>query len=603
MLAAATAVAAQVPPAEWSWRMVATVAVPLAALVPVLSAGGVAYAGLFGIVLGAIALWARRQPSTRRAQPLRRLAGYGALGLVLFLSFSAPSLADAVRFGSTVNSELSGPVLGQLLRALPLEQVGGIWWAEDWRLPVAAGIRWDVNRIALVTVFVFAAVGIVLAMRRREGAVLAGLLAVAGVVAAIGPRTSPYGESKLYVILSPFLVLAAAFGIWALFIALAPGGRRDRALPRARHPLFRRDRLSRGAIGAGRSHGGDGGHRSRCARPRARAPQRERGVGQVLYRDGQVDEPGEIWFGPYPWELRTGFAQVAQHYDLDQLQLWYVNSFPAIVTRRAPDASRPPASFRLAYENRYYELWLRDTRSTAWLRHARTGVVHHLPLQGTMTSQVRPRCSTILRFARQATSGQYLVAARGPDDVKLDPTRVQRSPGWPPSPSLAETIVPLTPGQAQGSVFVPGGRYRVWLYGSSGRPIGALVDGHRVGTLKQVNTPAQWKDVGFVSLARGRHDLEIQRPGGSLAPATAIRAGSARSSCSRSSARRWSAFARDEARSLCGKRLGLGRDRRARRARLGTQGRLGRPLAARPWATLVAIPVRVTATAWGPGAL
>ena len=85
--------------------------------------GGVAYAGLFGLVLCAIALWARRRPAARRTQPLRRLVGYVALGLVLFLSFSAPSLADALRFGSSVNDELSGTVLGQLLRPLPLEQV------------------------------------------------------------------------------------------------------------------------------------------------------------------------------------------------------------------------------------------------------------------------------------------------------------------------------------------------------------------------------------------------------------------------------------------------------------------------------------------------
>jgi hypothetical protein len=517
-LGVATAVAAERPPEEWSWRMVATVAVPLAALVPVLSAGGVAYAGLFGVVLGVIALWTRRRPAARRAQPLRRLAGYGALGLVLFLFFSAPSLADALRFGGTVKSELSGPVLGQLLRPLPLEQVGGIWFAEDWRLPVAPGIRWDVNRLALALVFVFAAVGILLAIRRRGGVVLAGLLAVAGAVAAIGPRTSPYGESKLYVILSPFLLLAAALGVWA---------------------LFSRTRLAGGALAlflaAGILYSDAIAYREVRLAPVDRMEAMEdiaraaRGHGLVLhneneewakyfYRDGRVDSPGEIWFGPYPWELRKGFAQIGGYYDLDELQLWYVNAFPAIVTRRAPDASRPPASFRLAYQNRYYQLWLRNTKSTAWLRHARTGVVHHLGIQGLMTSQVRVPCSGIVRFARRAKPGQVLVAAHRPGNVVLQPTQVPHSAGWVPSPAVEATIVPVTPGSAHAKLFVPGGRYEAWMYGTSGRPISAFVDGRRIGALKQVNTPEKWVDVGEVTLGRGEHELAIQRPGGSLAP-------------------------------------------------------------------------------------
>jgi hypothetical protein len=521
-LAVATAVAAARPLDEWNWSTVATAAVPLAALVPVLSAGGVAYAGLFGLVLCALALAALRRPSVRGVQPLRRLAGYAALGVVLFLSFSAPSLADALRFGSTVNDELSGTVLGQLLRPLPLEQVGGIWWAEDWRLPVAAGVRWDLNRLALALIFVLAAVGIVLVIRRRRGAILVGLLAVAGAAAAIGPRTSPYGESKLYVILSPFVVLAAALGVWALWsrsrvagsvvaLFLAGGILYSDAIAYREVRLAPIDRMQAMEDIA------------RVARGHGLVLHNENEEwAKYFYRDGQVDSPGEIWFGPHPWELRTGFAQVAQHYDLDEVQLSFANAFPVIVTRRSPDASRPPASFRLAYENRYYEMWLRNTRSTAWLRHdSGTGVLRHLPIQGAMASQARVQCSRILRFARQAAPGQMLVAAHRPDDVALRPTQVRRSFGWASAPDLPGTIFPMTPGQASAKLFVPGGRYRVWMYGTSGRAINAIIDGRRVGSFKQVNTPRQWNDVATVSLARGRHELEMQRPGGSFAPGNA----------------------------------------------------------------------------------
>jgi hypothetical protein len=521
-LAAATGVAAQRPPQEWSWSTAAAAAVPLAALVPVLSAGGIAYAGFFGLFVVAIVLLARRFARPAATQSPRRLAGIALVGGALFLALSAPSLADALRFGNTVNDQLSGSVLGQLLRPLPLEQVGGIWWAEDWRLPVADGLHWDVNRIALALVFISAAAGIAWTLRRRRWSALAGLVAVAAAVLVLGPRTSPYGESKLYVIMSPFLLLAAGIGVWALFTRLRVAGVVLAAFLAA--GVLYSDAIAYREVRLAPID------RMEAMEDMARATKGQSLVlhaeweewAKYFYRDSRVNSAGEVWFGPHPWELRQGFAQVAIHYDLDAAQLWYLESFPAIVTRRAPDESRPPANFRLAHENRYYQLWLRDSRSRAWLRHARTEVVDHLPLQGAMTSKATPRCATLRRFARRAKPGQQLVAAVAPETVTFDPVHAKdRSLGWPPAQDVAGTIVPATPGGASGSRFVPGGRYRVWMYGTSGRPIEGFVDGRRVGSFKDVNSPGQWNDVATVSLTRGRHVLGIKRPGGSLAPGDA----------------------------------------------------------------------------------
>jgi hypothetical protein len=522
MLAAATGVAVQRQPQEWTWSTAAAVAVPLAALVPVLSAGGIAYAGFFGLFVIAIVLVARRFVRPAAWQSPKRLAGIALLGGALFLVLSAPSLADALRFGNTVNDQLSGSVLGQLLRPLPLEQVGGIWWAEDWRLPVGDSLHWDVNRIALALVFIFAAAGIAWTLRRRGWSALAGLVAVAAAVLVLGPRTSPYGESKLYVILSPFLVLAAGIGVWALFTRvraagvvvgafLALGVLYSDAIAYRQVRLAPIDRMQ-------------------AMEDMARATKGQALVlhaeweewAKYFYRDSRVNSAGEVWFGPHPWELREGYAQVAIHYDLDAAQLWYVESFPAIVTRRAPDESRPPANFHLAHQNRYYQLWLRDSRSRDWLRHARTEVVDHLPLQGTMTSQARPTCATLRRFAGRAKPGQELVAAVAPDLVTFDPVKAaDRSKGWPPAQDVTDTIVPATPGRASGTELVPSGRYRVWMYGTSGRTISGFIDGRKVGSFKDVNSPGQWNDVATVTLAGGRHELAIERPTGSLAPGDA----------------------------------------------------------------------------------
>jgi len=502
VIATACALAASNDTTRWTTGAVAAIVVVLAALLPILSAGGIAYAAVFGAGLLIVAL-------TQRGQSVRSLAARALGGAVLFALLNAASLVAAVRFSSKVNDQIGITALGQLLRPLPFEQLGGVWFAEDWRLQVAPGVRWDVDRLLLALVFVFALVGIVTAIRRRPALVLG--LASAGITAAvIAPNTAPYGDSKLMVILSPFIALMATMGAWA---------------------LSTRWRLASALVTLGIAAGVVGSASIIYREVRLAPPDRiaalediaraAKGHGLVLhnefeeyakyfYRDAKVDVPVEVYASPKPAELRVGIPLIAQQYDLDEMKIRYVTSFPAIVLRKAPDTSRPPANFHLAYQNDFYELWLRDRR---------VRVVDHLPIQQTFAAQGEASCDTIGNFARRARNGESLVAARGPAPVVMDPTLAPvRSSGWPPSPTAAGTIVPLTPGGAENRLFVPGGTYRVWLYGSSGRPISAIIDGRDVGALKHVNTFEQWIQVGQVTLSRGRHELEIHRPGGSFAP-------------------------------------------------------------------------------------
>ena len=513
-LAAATGVAATVAPREWTARSVVALVVPLAATVPTLSTGGIAYAGLLALVPFGGALIANWRDARDRPRRLRALAGQAAVGVGCFLVLTAFTLADAFRFNSTVNSELSGTQLGQLLRPLPLGQVGGIWWADDWRLPVTPSGTWTLNLVLLVLLFAAAAVGVLVLLRRRRGQVLAGLFAVAAAIVVIGPRTSPYGESKLFVIATPFVVLAAAFGLGALRgrVPRAAGGIVAVALLGG---ILYSDAIAYRAV-----------RLAPVERMEAMADIADatRGMGLVLhhdndewskyfYRDERVQSPGEIWWGVKPWELRSGFAQVNQFYDLDELQLPYVTQFRAIVTRTSPDGSRPPASFRPTRRNRFYQLWERDPRVT---------VVSHMPLQRPFDAQLQPSCAAIRRFARrQARPGDELVAARAPQTVVMTPVEAGLAASWKPSPELKGAIVPFGPGRARAERDLDGGRYRVWLQGSSGRPVYAVIDGRRVGAMQQVNTTRQWTDVGSISLPAGRHRLEIVRPGGSLGPGDA----------------------------------------------------------------------------------
>jgi hypothetical protein len=98
----------------------------------------------------------------------------------------------------------------------------------------------------------------------------------------------------------------------------------------------------------------------------------------------------------------------------------------------------------------------------------------------------------------------------------LDPAHTPIPRGWH---FLGNGLVqPNVPGSMAAQRRTPAGRFRVWIRGSSGRPLSALVDGRLVGSPQQVNGPGQWMYAGEVTRAAGEHRIELRRPHGSLAP-------------------------------------------------------------------------------------
>jgi hypothetical protein len=71
--------------------------------------------------------------------------------------------------------------------------------------------------------------------------------------------------------------------------------------------------------------------------------------------------------------------------------------------------------------------------------------------------------------------------------------------------------------------FQASGPSRVWLRGSAFRKLEVLIDGQPVGTVRELNAPSQWMEVGRVQLAPGTHRLELVRPTRSLRPGDAQR--------------------------------------------------------------------------------
>jgi hypothetical protein len=210
-------------------------------------------------------------------------------------------------------------------------------------------------------------------------------------------------------------------------------------------------------------------------------------------------------------ELRRSEAAIGYSYDLDDQKLSYVESFPWIVLRRGPATGRPPANYRLAYENGSYAVWRRE---------AAPEVLRHLALGRPQVSDDLPRCSAIRRFARGAPAGSRLVAAKVPERGFVDlPNATDRSRNWKRIRTIGGPLLELFgPGRASGDAQLKGGTYRVWVRGSFGRPVSVWIDGRQVGEVDGINTPRGWFSAARIELPAGVHKVEVSRSGGNLAP-------------------------------------------------------------------------------------
>ena len=489
--------------------VVAQLGIVFAAGLVIFSTAAVAYAGVFALVLTAAVVaspW-RPPPVT-----LGKAAGVGAAVMVLA---ALPGLADAIAFGSTASEYYAAEgglegqnavaFLGHLIRPLPIYEAVGFWPNQDYRVPLS-GVQSTVSGAYIVLTVALLLVTAVAELRgRRLGALLALVPALVVWVVA-SSRLGPYAEAKLLVLLAPAVVFAAGMGAWhvgrrvpvagALLGAVVAGAvLMSDAL--AYHgvrlaPVERLEALRAAAERAGPDE-------------LVLAPEWEEWT-KYFAADRRVNVAPES-FSPRPVKLRQEFSYFAHSIDLDLMELSYVQRFPAILLRRSPDASRPPANYGLAYRNRFYELWRREPGRE---------VLEHMPLQQLHQASVSPSCPELLAMAERAPAGTELVGARREPPALFDfPRRV--TAGWVPT-YMPGVVVPTQPGDPSGRVALKEGRYRVWLRGSTGRRLSVFLDGRRVGRVKGVNTPEQWLPAGEVQVGDGVHAVRLLRPGGSLAP-------------------------------------------------------------------------------------
>jgi hypothetical protein len=210
---------------------------------------------------------------------------------------------------------------------------------------------------------------------------------------------------------------------------------------------------------------------------------------------------------PQQVQLRSPTYFYGHYFDLDQELLSFVERYPIIVTRRSPSASRPPANYRLVYQNRYY---------LGWRRSPRPLVLRHLPEQSLYSSASTVDCRSLRSLVAGAPAGTELAAAVAPELSWFEPLYApDRSFGWGIVPGQSGAIIANTPGHASGVVRVTGNaRYAMWVQGNFPRPVKVQVDGATVGSASGANTPGQWFQITALYLSAGRHVLRIVKPAG-----------------------------------------------------------------------------------------
>lgn len=512
-LAAAAAAGRYAITAPHPVRGTVLTALPLAAAMAFYSSAAVPYVAIFAVAM-LLATFLQRESTLRRALIPAALAG----GLTLAIA-SLPTLVTVARSAQVVKGTFSSgsPAadLGQLARPLPIYEAGGTWLTGDYRLPVDGRLSTP-NDLLIVLTFALAAAGCVWMLRRRESGVLLMLVTFAGTLLILKSRVSPYAAAKTIALAAPSIVACAGIGCLALARAWRPAAYAVAVI--AAVGIFASNALS---------------YRDVRLAPVDRM-EAMRDIGQ-RYADTRglllVDDGDE--FAKYfllPTRMNVGLDRITpkpaynnlstsfmpRNADIDQMPIEFVESFPLIVQRRGPDASRAPANYRLDYENEYYRVWRRIRTSYA--------VVRHVPFQRAFEGSSMPGCQAVLDATGGLPGGTTFVASVPNETVELDVASAQHSNRWPPDDEIPRAVVLDVPGTAQSSAtFTDGGTYAVWVAASTGRSLEVQLDGRTVGTVKGVNTNGEWLPAGSVEVDSGRHRLALVRPGGSLGPGDGYR--------------------------------------------------------------------------------
>ncbi|MGD1058503.1 MAG: hypothetical protein ABR992_13945 [Solirubrobacteraceae bacterium] len=483
-----------------------------AALVAVAAAAALAtYNAVALPYMGALVLFAGVGVMlVRRGWPRPRWILPAAAGGVLAAVLAIPTLTTFKTFFEIAKagqgaSGIGAIQFGQLLRKLPISQLSGVWLSGEYRTPVM-GFKGTLTAVASAAILVLVAVGVLWALRHRDTATVL-VAGVAGLVMLIVfPRVSPYAQGKLLAITGPAVVFVALAFLLGLrgrisWPALSLAGALALAILASDGLSYLHDRIAPTSRIEAISEVGE----------------RFAGRGPVLWnefeeyakffaRAARISSPFEP-ITPQQVQLRSPRYFFGRYFDLDEELLSFVEGYPIIVTRRSPTASRPPANYRLVYENKYY---------LGWRRSSTPQVLDHLPEQQPYSPSATVTCPALAPIVSGAAAGTELIVATTPELQVFNPASdTRRSPSWPADPAQAGAVDTITAGSAQGVLTLhSSGRYAVWVQGDFPRKTYVQVDGRTVGWVAGSNTPGQWLQAASLRLSPGDHTVRVYADGG-----------------------------------------------------------------------------------------
>lgn len=460
-----------------SRRDAALLALPAAALVGVLSLGGLIWLAPMLAVLALLA-WRRFAP---------RPAAFQALAFALPLVVLVIPVVSAGLVPPT-SSPLTDPhAEGNLRGPLNVLQVLGVWPSGDFRFD-PNGTVVTVVLIALTIVAALVGLWAAWSKRRRDAtlALYAASLLAGAVIVVIG---SPWAGGKALATASPVALALAISGavvalradrfVGGILIAVVAGG------------VLWSGVLAYGGVSLapyeqlhelqeiGDEFAGQG--------PALMTEYNPYGARHFL-RNLDGEAASELRERTVP--LRGG-GEVEKGYsvDTDELDLNGLLEFRTLVLRRSPVRSRPPSPYRLVWRGDTYEVWQRPETLAG-------PAPEHLPLGSEYEPSAVPDCDEVLAMAQRAESS-------GGADAHL----------------LAARHAPVYDA-TDGHLEVPrAGDYTAWLKGSVRGADELWVDGHKVGEARQeINNEGGYIYMGETKLDAGAHKAELRFGGADLHP-------------------------------------------------------------------------------------
>jgi hypothetical protein len=492
LIAFSLAVAPKLAESEPKRGWTVVLAVGVAALLAMLSAGGAIWV-LPGLAALAVVVW--RTVGHRAA--LTRAGVLVAWILVLSAPLLIPSLLDGHILPPTSSPLTSESAKGNLIEPLGLERLAGIWPAGDFRLDAV-----DDGLTAVLIGLVILAAGLGFWMAVRSGALAAaiyglGVPAASLVLVAIG---SPWVEGKALATASPALLTLACT---AAAVAIGRGARAAGVIALA-------------AIAAGVLWSNALASRDANVAPYGQLHELEQ-IGERVAGEGPSLMTEYLPFGARH-ALREsdgeGISELRRHViplnngatvrkgewsDTDPIATDALLFYRTLVLRRSPLQSRPPSPYDLVYHGDYYDVWQRPDGGFP--------VPQRFPLGAGLDPTGPAPCDQLKQLA---SSGQGTIAyAERPATVPVPAENVTLPDSW--TPGAGATFYAEGDGTATATVDLPDdGDWRTWIYGSIRGEMELRVDGEEVGSVRHLlNNSGLFVDLGDADLEAGQHELEL----------------------------------------------------------------------------------------------